>query len=44
MSVKARGPIILERFELLVRDAHYAAILAPGLEVDGLVVVVDDRF
>src|SRR5215203_1597367 len=32
----------LQAFELLESEAHYAALLALVLEVDGLVVVVDE--
>src|SRR5215216_4524962 len=34
----------LQGFEHLEGEAHYAVVLAPNLEVDGTVVVVDERF
>ena len=34
----------LQTFDHLEGEAHYAAILAPALELYGLIVVVDESF
>src|SRR5215218_8324485 len=34
----------LQGFEHLEGETHYAVVLAPNLEVDGTIVVVDERF